>query len=160
MKAHVHEATLRHWRSIAEAMGSARACDRKEIIPLADMMGDAEDAVALTTGTHRGRSWLVATTHHRIVLVSARFMRSPEVLAIPLTDVQAVRGTTSWSGGSVLVLSRTGDITLKRVPADSVAPFVEKTTSMAREAQIEMTKLRKTGSDISRNLAEFIVNTL
>jgi hypothetical protein len=124
---------IAHLTRVAAECNAPGALKRREIPLLLGLMDSSEDVMALTHGLHEDRTWLVALTDRRILLLSRHPFGKPRHVEIPIRDYVSIRHSTGWLHGALDIVTRLGDIRVEDVPKASADPFSAATMRIARE---------------------------
>lgn len=123
---------LAHLTRIAADCGAPGALRRREIPLLLAMMASSEDVMALTDGLHGDRTWLVALTDRRIVLLSRPAFGKPRQIEVDIADVLRITPTRGWLHGAIDIETRKGAIRIEDVPKKSADCFSAAVTRVAK----------------------------
>lgn len=124
---------IAHLTVIAAECCAPGALKRREIPLLLGLMDSSEDVMALTHGLHEDRTWLVALTDRRILLLSRRPFGTPRHVEIAIRDYVSIRHSTGWLHGALDIVTRCGEFRIEDVPKASADPFAAATMRIARE---------------------------
>lgn len=135
----IDPADHRHYVATAAATGDPDAAERRETAILSGLIEGSEDVMALVTGLHDARTWLIALTDRRILMLSRRFLSAPRRIDIPLVDVEIVDGLPGWIFGALYIGAGPREFRIDNVPKKAVGPFVDKAcewTANAKKADL------------------------
>ena len=115
--------TAEHFSRVAHGLGDAAVLRRRELEPLASLIHDGEDVFGLTHGVMYLRTWVVALTNARLILLSQPRLRGMRQIDIALQEVNSIVPATGWLFGSLEIMTSNARHTVDNVPKTAVGPF-------------------------------------
>ena len=125
------KATAEHFSRIAHRLGDPAVLRRRELELLASLIHDGEDVFELTHGVMNARTWVLALTDNRLLLLSGSAFRTERRIYINLHDLDSIFPKTGWFSGSLEIVTNTERHVIKKVPRAVVEPFALSTSKFS-----------------------------
>jgi len=122
---------------------------KRELQPLASLLRDDEDLLAVTSGVVKSQRWVVAVTGGRLLFVRASLIGGAEAFEIAPADILSCEGKRGWFFGSIRLEVRAGQadedgipligdgshtlLDLRNVPKGTVAQVVKAVAGLSEE---------------------------
>lgn len=123
--------TAMHFSRIAHETGDVAVLRRRELAMLASSTGDGEDVFGLTHGVMDSRTWIVALTDVRLILISHPRMRGKRRIEIALQDLESIVPVIGRFTSALQIATMTGRHVIGRVPRTAVESFALTTSKLS-----------------------------
>ncbi|WP_416139054.1 PH domain-containing protein [Halomonas sp. HK25] len=118
------------YKRIATAMGDDGFFTKKELNHLPELMHDGEQLMGFASGLMDNKTWLIALTDQRILLLDKGMFYGLSQTEFRLGNVSAISYETGMLMGKLVIQVGSVEHTITQVPKKAVATFAE----LARKA--------------------------
>ena len=118
---------------IANLSGSSIVFTRKEINHLWSILLENEVVNAVTSGLMNGRTWLLAATNKRVILINKNMFIGMQQSEIPINQINSISYVTGLMFSSILIAHGSSSIVIENVKKGTERFFVEATNNAIRE---------------------------
>jgi hypothetical protein len=105
---------------------------RKEIAHLPEVLHRGEQIKALTSGRHRGNSWLIVVTDQRIVFLDKGLVFGLQQVDYPLHQISALSHKTGLIFGELHIATSGDHCIIERIPKDEAGKVAAIISTLVR----------------------------
>lgn len=117
------------YKRIATEMGDDGFFTKKEMNHLPETLHDGEELLGFASGLMDNKTWLMALTDHRILLLDKGMLYGLRQTEFLLRNVSAISYETGMLMGKLVVQVGSVEHTISQVPKKAVANFAERARS-------------------------------